>query len=103
MMTQLYIIEVALQFLFAIIFVLLMAVIKLWDTSIPKQLLYHKCTDGLGWTCLTLPWLSRTLVLLTLMVSYYLRPMMTQLYIIEVALQFLFPIIYVLLMAVIKP
>ena len=44
----------------------------------------------------------RNLVLLTLMVSCCLRPMMTQQTIVEVALQFVLPIMYVLLMAVIK-
>jgi hypothetical protein len=39
-------------------FLVLMAIIKICDTTIPKQLLYHWCSDGLGWTCLMLPWLS---------------------------------------------
>ena len=41
-------------------FLVLMAVIKTCETSIPKQLLSHRCSDGLGWTSLMLPWLSWT-------------------------------------------
>jgi len=39
-------------------FLVLMAIIKTCETSIPKQLLSHWCSDGLGWTSLMLPWLS---------------------------------------------
>ena len=39
-------------------FLVLMAVIKTCEMSIPKQLLSNTCSDGLGWTSLMLPWFS---------------------------------------------
>jgi len=41
-------------------FLVLVSVIKTYETSIPKQLLSHWCSDGLGWTSLMLPWMSWT-------------------------------------------
>jgi hypothetical protein len=37
-----------------------MAVIKPWDTSIPKQQPLLFFADGSGWTCLMIPWLLWT-------------------------------------------